>query len=510
MPQATDLPLMFPLGSPARLWLLPGPSRRSIVVVAVALALAGLAVAITWTSHALSATSTFLLSFGAVTAAGWFGGALGGIVATAATATLLDLLLVPPLYRLGFLNTDDAMRFATFIGLCAIATAMNWSLHNASRRLRQSEALARVVIESAPMLVTAADSLGRVIVFNAECERLTGRTAAEVLGQPLVETLVPEQWRADVIRRFDVASDADLAEPHRNPWTMADGSERLIEWRCYRLSMPSGTATFGFGYDVTERHRMESELRVSVERADAARREAAAAVAARERFIATMSHELRGPITAVSGWARLLATTAVDANTARIAERISRSGVLMQRLIGDVQDLAAIDAGKVTLRPMHVMLDEIAAGAVDAAAPLAASRGVAIQCETNGSAPVWGDADRLYQVVSNLVNNALKFTPDGGRITVSVTTADQQAELLVEDNGPGIADADTQRVFEPFWQSDHTRGGLGLGLPLVLQIAHLHGGSAGIRRARPEGGTVACVTLPLDPAPTAGSSVEQS
>ena len=466
------------------------------MVVAAALVLSVAAVTITYAFPSLAQRSTFLLSFAAVTAAGWYGGGMGGLVATAATSAMLDLLILAPAGHLEVPLTTD-LRFATFIAISLLTTGFNWSLHRAARRVRSSENLARLLIDSAPILIAAADQDGRIVLFNGECERLTGHRAADVIGTPFLETLVPTTWRATVRQRLESDSDVELAIAHRDGWLMRDGSERLIEWRCYRIPTPTGLVTIGLGHDVTDRQRMETELREAVEDAELSRQEAADAVAARERFIATLAHELRSPIAAALGWSEMLVKQAGTAETRRLTERIARAHRLIERLINDVNDLASIDAGKVSLNPRTIMLNDVITAAVESVSPLALAKDVRIDVVANTPLPLWGDPDRLQQAVLNLLTNALKFSTEQGEIIVRAGRQGDTIELTVEDGGPGISDSDAERVFEPFWQSDASKGGLGLGLALVRQIAVLHRGSATIRRARKDGGTIARVTLPM-------------
>ena len=480
----------------SRVPLLPGSRRSRVQVVSVALALAIAAVAITYASDPLATGSTFLLSFAAVTFAGWYGGTLGGLVATAATALLIDVSLLNAPGSVG-LHAADVPRFATFVALSLLATGFNGSLHSAAHRLRESEHLGRLIVDSAPMLIAAADPAGRVALFNRECERLTGHTAKDVIGAPFVDTLVPTDWRSSVTSRFATQSDAEIAMAHRNPWTMADGSERLIEWRCYRLITPAGLATIGLGHDVTERERKDAELRDAMAAAEQAREEASAAVAARDRFIAVLSHELRSPVAAAMGSTELLLSQATTPDMRRLLERIHRSHQLMFRLLDDVQDLARIESGKVSLKPRHIRLNEVIASVIDAAGTVAVRKGVSIVNLVADDLLVWGDPDRLHQAASNMLNNAVKFSEPGGAVVVRAVGQHQSIRLTVEDDGPGISEADAARVFEPFWQSDSDKGGLGLGLAVVQQIATLHGGTAHIRRARPEGGTIVGLTLPM-------------
>lgn len=131
----------------------------------------------------------------------------------------------------------------------------------AESALREKELLLEHLVEVAPSLVVMADAEGRIVLFNRACEELTGYTAAEVLGRPLVETLVPEAWRPTVLERFRTATAEELDRPHENPWRTRDGDERFVEWRCRQIEQGGSAYMMGIGLDITERRRAETEMR---------------------------------------------------------------------------------------------------------------------------------------------------------------------------------------------------------------------------------------------------------
>jgi len=229
----------------------------------------------------------------------------------------------------------------------------------------------------------------------------------------------------------------------------------------------------------------------------------------KDEFLATLSHELRTPLSAILGWTQLLRRQAVPpAEQARALERIELNAQTQNRRISDLLDLSRILSGKLSLHRDAVDLVAIGQSVIDSHAPLAQTRGVRLTLEADaGRLHADVDTDRVAQIVSNLVSNALKFTPSGGAVTLSVRRAGEMVELVVADTGDGIAPDFLPRIFEPFRQADasHSRahGGLGLGLAIVKRIAEMHGGDV---RASSDGpGRGATFTVRLPAATTANS-----
>ncbi len=223
------------------------------------------------------------------------------------------------------------------------------------------------------------------------------------------------------------------------------------------------------------------------------RSEAEAANRGKDQFLSVFSHELRSPLNAILGWNRILALKRPDdPEVASITTRIESSARSQLKMVNDLLDLGRIEAGKLRIEARPMQLAKVASAAMDLARPLAASKGITLEADFEpGAGQLRGDPDRLQQVVSNLLSNALKFTSSGGRICVSLRNAGGFAELTVLDTGQGIAPELLPHVFDRFRQGDNSTtrhtGGLGLGLALVREIVTLHGGtvcaaSAGVGR----------------------------
>jgi signal transduction histidine kinase len=228
-------------------------------------------------------------------------------------------------------------------------------------------------------------------------------------------------------------------------------------------------------------------------------REAQLANQAKDEFLATLSHELRTPINAVYGWARMLRDERMDRQMqARALEAIERNSHAQVQLIDDLLDVSRIVAGKLRLEVQPVDVAAVIEGALDAVRPAAAAKGVRLQTVIDPrAAPIMGDPDRLQQVTWNLLMNAIKFTPRGGRIEVTWRRINSHVELIVADTGAGITPALLPHLFERFRQGDRAHGGLGIGLALVRHLVELHGGTVAATSAGPGQGATFTVKLPL-------------
>ena len=240
-------------------------------------------------------------------------------------------------------------------------------------------------------------------------------------------------------------------------------------------------------------------------RAERARVEAEDANRAKDEFLAVLSHELRTPLTAMLGWLRLLRSGQLNTDkTAQALEVVERNTRAQAQLINDLLDVSRIVAGKLQLDRYPVDLAPIMEEAVELSRGDADIKRVKIELEVDeGTGAVLGDPLRLGQIVANLVTNAVKFTPGGGLVQVSLARRDAFAVITVSDTGIGIEPALLPRIFDRFRQADSTitrrHGGLGLGLAIVRHLAELHGGTVSADSAGSGQGARFTVELPLAP-----------
>lgn len=361
--------------------------------------------------------------------------------------------------------------------------------------------LFRALIEAMPDAIVVVDHTSTIVLVNVQTERLFGYTRDELLGTP-VDILVPVRLRsahhlhrASYFRAASVrhmGSDMDLYAARR------DGQEFPVEISLSPLDSNTGTLVICAIRDVTvrraaqhmaERTRMANvrkaneHLVTETVRAQIIAEEAAQDSHLKDEFLATVSHELRTPLNAIMGWARMLASKRLTPERAEHATAaIEHSASLLAHMVDDLLDVARIAKGALRVTPQLVDLPLVVQAAMDAVGPLAAAKNVHLTFDAApGHRPVRGDAGRLQQVLWNLLENAIKFTPEGGRVGVFIESSNDHTEIKVVDSGRGISPDFMPYVFERFRQADdattqrHT--GLGLGLSIVLQLVKLHGGT---------------------------------
>ena len=225
----------------------------------------------------------------------------------------------------------------------------------------------------------------------------------------------------------------------------------------------------------------------------------------KDEFIATLSHELRNPLAPLRTALQLLASRAEDAGSVRALQaRMSRQVEQLVRLVDDLLEVSRITRGDLELRREVVALQSVVESALETAESLPTARNLEVSVALPAEPVlVVGDPLRLGQIVSNLLNNAAKYTPAGGRVTVTLGERDGRARISVRDTGVGIPAADLERVFETFVRLPHdgvsAQWGLGLGLPLARRLAIMHGGTLRARSDGPGQGSEFVVQLPLAP-----------
>jgi signal transduction histidine kinase len=247
------------------------------------------------------------------------------------------------------------------------------------------------------------------------------------------------------------------------------------------------------------RERQES-LNEAMTREAQARAVAEHANLAKDQFLAMLGHELRNPLSAISNASALLERTSDPGVAARMRAIVQRQVQHLVRIVNDLLDVARITSGKVVLTKSVVDLAVVVVQAVEALKDAGRFAGLSLDVRVD-SAPVLGDDTRLEQIATNLIENACKYTPQGGHVEVRVSVVDDHVELSVRDDGSGIAPDLLPHVFEVFVQGERTldraQGGLGLGLPVVKRLVDLHGGNVSAQSEGPGKGSRFVVRLPL-------------
>jgi signal transduction histidine kinase/CheY-like chemotaxis protein len=238
----------------------------------------------------------------------------------------------------------------------------------------------------------------------------------------------------------------------------------------------------------------------------------------KDDFLATVSHELRSPLQGILGWLTLLQGGRLDAaQTTRALQSVERSVRLQAQLVNDIMDIARIEAGKVDVHETPVDLAQLLRTTAEEFVPQARARRVDLHAEVEPCGTVIGDKERLHQVFSNLLSNALKFTPTGGSVTIACGRDEGHVVTTITDSGDGIDAEFMPHLFKRFSQSDTSitrrHGGLGLGLAIVRHLVELHGGSVAAMSDGPDRGATFTVRLraaPHDDALASGADAESS
>jgi signal transduction histidine kinase len=290
-----------------------------------------------------------------------------------------------------------------------------------------------------------------------------------------------------------------VAPDGRIRWVRAKG-------RAYFDATGSPTRFDGVTLDVTALKTNEQRREHMLATGRAAREEAERVIRMKDEFLATLSHELRTPLNAILGWSQILSRDSLESDDAQLGlQAIERNTRAQAQMIEDLLDMSRISAGKVRLDVHRLVLADVVSQAIQSVRPSAEVKGVRLITVIDPNAgPVAGDAGRHQQVVWNLLTNAIKFTPRGGRVQVVLERVNSHLELNVTDTGEGIAPEFLPHVFERFRQADASttrqHRGLGLGLSIVKQLVELHGGS--VRVKSPGRGKGSTFILNLNLAPT--------
>jgi len=359
--------------------------------------------------------------------------------------------------------------------------------------------LFRLAVEASPSGMLLIDGEGRIALVNSEIERLFGYPRDELLGQS-VELLVPEaarsrhvQLRVAFARRSDMrrlGAGRELAGRHKG------GREIPLEIALNPIETRDGPAVLCSVLDVSERKRLDR---------------------LKDDFVSTVSHELRTPLTSIAGSLALMvggAAGPLSETMLRLLTIAHKNSERLVRLINDILDIEKIESGRVTFDIRRVDVRVLVEQAIEANRAFADSFGVHIRLTAPAERlDARADADRLVQVVTNLLSNAAKFSPFGGEVRVAIADEGELIRISVRDRGPGIPDAFKSRIFEKFAQADvadaRQKGGTGLGLNIVRQIVTRLGGEVGFADA-PGGGTTFAVTVPRWRTADAGSAAHAS
>jgi PAS domain S-box-containing protein len=387
-------------------------------------------------------------------------------------------------------------------------------LARSNESLRASEERFRVLVESVKgYAILMLDSTGAIAAWNAGAERLFGY-ASEIVGENL-DAVIP---------RADVPALATYGRSERDA-RRKDGSAFPIELEVSRLDRSGDHVAIV--HDISERRHLEAITEYKQRRADDLRRRTEALEADNRRmqdaarlqsqFLANMSHELRTPLNAIIGFAELMHAGAVgalqDQQREFIGDILASSRHLL-KLINDVLDLTKVEAGTLAIVPEEVELAQVIDDVCDIVRALASDRNIELDVQVaDDLGTVIVDPAKLKQILYNYVSNALKFTREGGRVTIRATLVGDAFKVEVQDTGIGIAVEDLLHLFVAFRQLDGGTAkrypGTGLGLALTKRLAEAHGGRVGVQSVRNVGSTF-WVELPRRPVAAAARHAQQA
>jgi len=377
---------------------------------------------------------------------------------------------------------------------------------HAENAVRESDERFWFMAEVMPQKIFTGRPDGTLGYFNQQWRDYTGLPPEQMEGREWKKLIHPEeadetarQWRHSV----------STGEPFQVEcrFRQANGDYRwhLTRARAKRDAKGNISMWVGSSTDIDAIKRADEERRQLLENERNARSEAERANQLKDDFLATLSHELRTPLNAILGWSQLiLQGTMSKEHVQRGLEIIERNAHAQNKLIADLLEMSSIMSGKVRLDMQHLDPGSIAEAAVESIAPAVEAKEIHLRKIIDPAAGlVYGDNDRVLQIIWNLLSNAVKFTPKHGHIDVIVERVASHLEIIIKDSGLGIKPEFLPHVFDRFSQADSslTRnyGGLGLGLAIVKQLVGLHGGTVRAESTGESKGSSFIVTLPLAP-----------
>jgi PAS domain S-box-containing protein len=374
--------------------------------------------------------------------------------------------------------------------------------HRREREMRESEAQFRALAENAAAAILVIREDDTIVFANPATHRVFGYGPDELLGQPLTN-LMPAELRDNHrhgVRRFLATGQRRLRwEGVELVGLRKDGTVVPLEITMGTFVRDGMPYFVGIAQDITARKQAETERIELLDRERAAREKAEAAVLTRDEVLAIVSHDLRNPLNTISLAVGALESGDVPAEDVPRTIKVFRRAVdRMNRLIADLLDVAKLEAGKkLAIQPERLDIKSVVSETCDGLAAEAERKLQNLECQiADDLPPVSGDRHRLIQVLSNLVGNALKFTGEGGRVTVAVQRGDDGVVVSVTDTGPGIPPENLAQVFNPYWQARQTaRFGAGLGLAIAKGIVEAHRGRIWATSA-PGTGSTFSFTLP--------------
>ncbi|MDW7732776.1 MAG: ATP-binding protein [Methanolobus sp.] len=359
------------------------------------------------------------------------------------------------------------------------------TVHDQEKKLMLYETKFQNFIDNVPdVAVQGFDSDCTVRYWNFASEKMFGYSKDEALGKKLTELIVPDENESELIELIgSIHADKDEVNALETSLLTKSGGMIPVFSSYSAVELPDGQLEiFSMEIDLTERKKMEEELLKAKELAEASSN-------AKSTFLASMSHEIRTPLNAIIGFSDLLHNEFAGPLTEkqrRYAKNISISGHHLLGLINNILDISKAEAGKMEIQSEQIHVPAILQEIVEVMTPLAKAKKITINTSIDaGISMMEADRGKLKQILYNLVGNAIKFSHEGGIVSIRTKAVKGSVHFEVEDEGIGIKKEDVDKLFKPFSQVDSstTRGyeGTGLGLSLVKRLTQLHGGEVWIK-----------------------------
>jgi len=405
------------------------------------------------------------------------------------------------------------------------------------QQLAETENRFRTVVQTAGSAIFVLSPKYRILEWNEQAEHLYGYQRQEVLNKDYLELFVPDETRDKIALDMREVLSGRTARSFENLIRIRDGSQRILLWNASPIfdAMDQSIGIIAVGQDITDRKRMENELRkhrtdlelkvnertANLERVNEqlrneiddrkqveqelliAKGDAEAANQSKSEFLANMSHELRTPLHSILSFASFGVKKYATSESEKLLDyfsRIKQSGKTLLELLDDLLDLAKLESGKTTFVFEPTDLVMLVKSVINELDPLLTERSLSIQYETHKfDGEVTLDADKIKQVFRNILDNAIKFSPESGIIDVTICRTERSVKVSVHDRGPGIPQNELEAVFDKFVQSSKTKtgaGGTGLGLAICHEIIETHKGRIWAEN-KTEGGVILSFEIPL-------------
>jgi PAS domain S-box-containing protein len=373
-----------------------------------------------------------------------------------------------------------------------------------ARALRLSEQRFYAVWEAAADAMALSNAEGIVLAANPAYYQLFGYSPEQVLGQSFA-LIFPAEQRPDAVAQYTALFQQHTNIPvYESTIQTADGSERIVEAQARFITLEDSQLLLSIIRDITDRKQLEAERNQLLAGEHAARIEAENALRIRDQFLAVAAHELKNPLTALQGYTEVLQRRAMREQTLserdqRVLQVIMTQAKRFHGLIDSLLDIGRIQVGGLQIERQPLELCSLVRALTDEIEPSLEQHTIQMGCDADALI-IAGDAGRLEQVVQNLLQNAVKYSPAGGVITVRVYRQHDRAYLAVSDQGIGIPEAAKANLFQQFYRAINVDAqeiqGMGIGLYVVKEIVALHGGEIKVESREGEGSTFT-VSLPL-------------